>query len=172
MLSEGTRRALSACLYDAGFTGVARLIAEGTTDVYEVDAGANDALGADGPVATLQDAIVKAIATRRAQLVLVTPDGEGEWLKPELVGVVGSIFAASMTPGTDAVPEEPWFDQATLDAARDMTPEELRRRYEGVRAGWQGFARRFSQADVDASAAAGATPNVLDIMRRTLERGR
>lgn len=88
MLSEATRRALAACLYDAGFTGVARLIAENTSDVFELVADQDD------PHDPVIAAIRACTSTGRAQLVLVVPDGEGEWLKPELVGVIAGTLRA------------------------------------------------------------------------------
>jgi hypothetical protein len=96
MLTVKMARALSGALYDAGFTGVARLLAEGTTDVFE--------FAADGPPADAWEALMEAAtaakASGHAQLVLVTPDGEGEWAKPELVPVISEVLEASARHAT------------------------------------------------------------------------
>lgn len=106
MLTERTRIALAAALYDAGFTAVARLIAEGTSDVYEVFA--------DEPLKDAEPAIVLARNAARhtgaAQLVLVTPDGEGVWKRPELLGVVESV--------PDSAPDVLGIMRDTLERAR------------------------------------------------------
>ena len=103
MLTERTRQALAAMLYDVGFTAVARLIAEGTTDVYEEPvekmrwaAGltprpAPESGGARllaDVQATLAEACDAVDRTGCAQLVLITPNDTGEWLKPELLPVI------------------------------------------------------------------------------------
>jgi hypothetical protein len=115
VLTEGTRRALAACLYDAGFTGVARLIAEGTSDVYEVDAQ-----GTEDAVTTLHEACVAADKTGRAQLVLVTPDGEGEWLKPELVDIVTGTRRERLEAATAGMTKPDLLDvmRSTLERGR------------------------------------------------------
>jgi hypothetical protein len=149
-LGAGTRRALAACLYDAGFTGVARLIAEDTTDVYQCTAAeALDATGGGfsgsgrGATDAVREAGEMAAHSGRAQLVLVTPDGEGEWLKPELVGTIEASLLrtpAGKVGGTHDV-----------YAGADATVRKLR-----------------GSAEVPDP----GTPPVLDIMRQTLERGR
>lgn len=106
MLSAGVRAKLAALLYDEGFTGIARLLAEGTTDVYELTHAVARWATGDTPepvpgsvgsalrreaFGTIAEACRAVQRTGRAQLVLVTPDGEGVWKVPELVGTVPAI---------------------------------------------------------------------------------
>lgn len=166
MLSDGTRRALAAVLYDAGFTGVARLIAEGTTDVFELDATLVDSEGDR----MLRAAAYEARRTRRAQLVLVTPDGEGEWLKPELVEtIISGTFAVPLVPrdGTTAVP----LTEEELIRAMDAVAVPPKYIADGPPSGE--VLGKVTDVDGDiVRVHLGGTPDVLDIMRKTLERGR
>lgn len=171
MLSEGTRRALAAVLWEAGYEGPARLVADGTTDVYEFAADGpllDDERAPQDGVGVLQEAAGRARETGVAQLVLVVPDGGEPWEAPELVGRVrvGEYVHKGRSVGPSTSHGRGTEVQVVSGVPGWPTPEE----FEAARTG-KGPALIVSALG-DETTVERVTPDVLGSMRDATERGR